>query len=159
MRQIANYITEALHLNKDSGKKYTCCPKDQDELRSIIKERLEKNKDADLNDIDVSEIDDMSNLFSDLDPHNIDISKWNVSNVKWMNAMFMGCKNFNCDISNWNVSNVEYMNFMFYGCYEFNCNLSEWDVSMVRKWNGIFGPYDGMHEFKKEYKPKFKLKK
>ena len=137
---------------------YSYHPKYREELLKILEERLKEDKNANLNDIDVSEIDDMSNLFSDLDPHNIDISEWNVSNVKWMNAMFMGCNNFNCNISNWDTSNVEYMNFTFYGCYEFNCNLSKWDVSKVKRWNGIFGPYDGTHQFKEEYKPKFNLK-
>ena len=80
MKGLTSYITEKLKINKDSSKYYY--PKDKDELRSLIEKLLEeRGKDADLNDIDVSDIMDMSELFYGLDPHKIDISEWNVSNV------------------------------------------------------------------------------
>ena len=47
--------------------------KDKEELKKIIAERLD---DADLNDLDVSGITDMSFLFS-FSKFNGDISKWN----------------------------------------------------------------------------------
>jgi len=34
----------------------------------------------------------MSELFADLDPHNIDIRYWDVSNVENMSYMFDNCK-------------------------------------------------------------------
>ena len=139
MKQITNYIEEALHLNKDSGKnKYTCQPKDKKELKSIIKKRLETNKDADLNDIDVSNVTSMTYLFDGLDPHKIDISEWNVSNVKWMTSMFNGCENFNSDLSNWDVSKVKDMAGMFFGCKKFNSDLSNWNVSNVKNMFEMF---------------------
>ena len=98
------------------NKTYSCKPKDKKELEKIIKERLKKDEDADLNDIDVSDITNMIYLFVDLDPHNIDISKWDVSNVINMHGMFEGCVNFNCDLSKWDVSKVEDMEWMFYMC-------------------------------------------
>ena len=110
-------IIEGLKIgSKTKVNKYSCKPKDKKELEKIIKERLEKDKDADLNDIDVSDVTDMESLFYDLDPHNIDISEWDVSNVKNMAFMFYFCNNFNCDLSDWNVINVEDMEFMFAGC-------------------------------------------
>ena len=143
---------------------YNYHPKTKDELRNIIEDKLAENKNADLNDIDVSRITNMSDLFTGLDPHNINIKYWNVSNVKDMSSMFFICKNFNCDLSNWDVSNVENMNSMFYGCKNFtgeglenwktikcikmdfmfsscenlNCNLSNWDVSNVETMCNMF---------------------
>ena len=145
MKIIQQYIQEKLKLNKDiKVNEYTCHPKDRFELRKILEERLKEDKNAYLNDIDVSKITDMSalrlgqSLFYHLDPHNIDISSWNVGNVTNMSFMFYGCENFNCDISEWDVRKVTNMNAMFYGCENFYCNLNNWDVSNVDNMNGIF---------------------
>ena len=125
-------IIEGLKIgSKTKVNTYSCQPKDKNELRSIINERLKKDKDANLNDIDVSEITDMSNLFVKLYPYNIDISEWDVSKVTNMSYMFNGCDNFNCDLSNWDVSNVTDMKCMFNGCHKFNQDISKWDVSNV----------------------------
>ena len=99
----------------------------KEELKEIIKDRLEKDPNADLNDIDVSGITDMSYLFCVLDPHNIDISKWDVSNVKDMRFMFNRCENFNSDLSKWDVSNVENISYMFNDCDSMK-KLPEWYV-------------------------------
>ena len=139
MKKIYNYIQEKLVINKDSKtKKYSCQPKDKKELRKIIKERLKKDKNANLNDIDVSNIIDISGLFNGLDPHNIDISKWDVSNITDMQEMFFNCKNFNSDISKWDVSKCTDMFYMFGNCYKFNCDLNNWDISNVEDKRGIF---------------------
>ena len=92
MKQINKYIIERLHINKDTGNHdhhYNYYPKDKNELKELVKKLIkERGYDADLNDIDTSEIKDMHQLFYD--------------------------SNFNGDISNWDVSNVENMNNMFY---------------------------------------------
>ena len=44
------------------------------------------------------------------------LENWNVSNVDNMSNMFYNCKKFDCDLSSWDVSNVNNMDFMFYGC-------------------------------------------
>ena len=118
MNNLSTYIAEKLHINKDiKVKEYHYHPKDKDELITLLKELLEeRGKDADLNDIDVSNITDMSELFYGLDPHKIDISEWNVSNVKNMELMFDNCINFNSDLNKWDVSNVTNMESMFDGC-------------------------------------------
>ena len=80
--------------------------RDKAELLRLIDQRIKKQgPNCDLNDIDVSKIDDMSGLFyrSEFDG---DISKWNVSRVRSMRDMFTGSR-FNGDISKWDVSNVE----------------------------------------------------
>lgn len=112
---------------------YKYFPKDRDELRVILKKRLAEDKNANLNDIDVSEITDMNDLFLGLDPHNIDISEWNVLNVENMYGMFSACVNFNSDLSNWNTSNLIDMKYMFYFCRKFEGNgLEKWNVSKVK---------------------------
>ena len=77
MKQLSTYITEGLKIGKKYHQnKYNYHPKDKDELRKIIEQLLdERGNDADLNDIDVSEITDMSLLFYKLNPYNIDISE------------------------------------------------------------------------------------
>jgi hypothetical protein len=64
---------------------YKYYPKTKQELRTLIEQLLkERGKDAFLNDIDVSNITDMSYLFKGLDPHNIDIRYWDMSKVEDM---------------------------------------------------------------------------
>ena len=113
MKQINKYIQERLHINKDIGNHhYNYHPKNKDELDELLdKLIIERGNDADLNDIDTSEITDMSELFYEC-KFNGDISKWDVSNVEDMSCMFFESK-FTGDISNWNVSNVKYMKYMF----------------------------------------------
>ena len=126
--------------------------KDLEHLRALIYERIkDQGFKANLNDIDTSNITDMSQLFSmtyrrdggydllgplgrpsdgiDFSRFNGDISQWDVSNVKKMWAMFAH-SDFNGDISQWDVFNVENMTFMFYES-KFNRDISKWNVSKV----------------------------
>ena len=120
MKTLALYIDEAFRINKDTKvDKYNYHPKTKDELKKLIKKLIdERGKDADLNDIDVSEITDMAFLFNHVQmlAHNIDISEWDVSNVTNMSGMFCDNKSFNCDLSKWDVNNVRDMGEMFKGC-------------------------------------------
>ena len=148
MKTLNNYINEALIKKDTKIKIYNYYPKDIFELREIIETRLKNDKNAELNDIDVSKIISFCDttrgqyrdkgLFEDLDPHNIDISNWNVSKVEDMRRVFFGCKNLICDISEWNVSNVEYMGYIFFDCQNFNCDLSKWDISKVKDMSRMF---------------------
>ena len=143
MKHIKNYINEKLHITTKSHT-YSCQPKLWGELRDIIVKRIEEDgKECDLNEIDVSKIENMSYMFCAsgnkiFENFNGDISRWDVSNVKYMDTMFFGCKKFNCDISKWDVSNVKNMNYMFYGCEQFNCDMSRWDVSNVERMQEMF---------------------
>ena len=153
MKNLNEYVIERLKINKGiSPIKYNYHPKDFKELRSLIEQLLdERGKDADLNNIDVSNITafyenfENKGLFEDLDPHNIKIDKWNVSNVKDMRYIFCDCKNFNCNLENWDVSNVEDMNCMFIDCKKFiGQGLDKWNVSNVKDMAFMF---DGCYNF------------
>ena len=143
MKNIDLYIIEKLKINKDI-KTYNYYPKDKDELKSLIEELIkERGEDADLNDIDVSRIDNMNYLFYEAgvneDIKNIDISSWDVSNVRKMCETFANCPKFDCDLSNWNVSNVIDMNGMFTDCKAFRGKgLDKWNVKNVKYMEDMF---------------------
>ena len=150
MKTLQNYITEKILINKNSKIAYNYHPKTKDELKDIIKQKIEsEGNKCDLNDIDTSSITDMSHLFKDSD-FNGDISKWDVSNVTNMISMFMSSK-FNNDISNWDVSNVESMISMFAGS-NFNGDISNWNVYNVKFKLVMFHNCP----IEEKYKPKFK---
>ena len=113
MKTLQHYITEKILINKNSKIAYNYHPKTKDELKDIIDKRIEsEGNECNLNDIDTSNITDMSYLFEYSD-FNGDISRWNVSNVTNMNDMFRYSE-FNGDISNWNVSNIKVKLDIFY---------------------------------------------
>ena len=151
MKTLQHYIIEKILINKNSKIAYNYHPKTKDELKDIIKQKIEsEGNECDLNDIDTSNITDMSSLFEDSE-FNGNISNWNVSNVTNMDSMFR-LSRFNGDISNWDVSNVTTMEGMFMRS-NFNSDISNWDVSHVKFKSYIF--YNCPIEEK--YKPKFKI--
>ena len=107
--------------------------RDKDELIKRIKEEYEKQDSKtthklDLTMLDVSLVEDMSELFYDDCSYleSIDVSNWDVSNVKYMKHMFYRCNSLkSIDVSKWNVGNVKDMISMFCGCkfkYKKECN-------------------------------------
>ena len=64
MNNLSQYIIEKLKINKDSNK-YHYQPKDKKELKELIEKLVkERGNDADLNDINVSKVTDMSWMFN-----------------------------------------------------------------------------------------------
>ena len=103
MKSLTNYIQEKLVIKKSKRVEYKYFPKTKKELRDIIEQRIEQEgNEVDLNDIDTSNITDMSYLFSNSN-FNDDVSSWNVSNVTNMRGMFLVAKNLT----------VIYLNGMF----------------------------------------------
>ena len=140
MQRLNSYIKEAFKLTADAKinklSEYRYHPKTRDELKELIDNLIEeRGLDADLNDIDTSEITDMSRMFF-YSAFNGDISQWDVSNVTNMNCTFEYSK-FNGDISLWDVSNVKDMYCMFFAS-QFNGDISDWDVSNVITMEAIF---------------------
>ena len=130
---IQTYIDEKLDIKPiqksrlNSIPKYTAFPKNKEELKQLIDQRIEvEGVNCNLNNIDVSGITDMSRMFYYSD-FNGSISQWDVSNVEDMRFMFAHSK-FNGDISRWNVSKVHNMEGMFLNSV-FNKDISKWDVS------------------------------
>lgn len=151
MKYFSNIITEKLKLSSNSSEKNIYRPKTKKELRSILEQRLElEGKDSDLNDIDVSKIEDMSFLFIDLDPGDIEISLWDVSNVTTMEGMFNNCRNFNADLSEWDIRNVKNFNYTFYFCKKLTSNFGKWEINTSNHENMFFGCLNV------KVKPKFK---
>ena len=115
MKSLKSYIQEKLIIKKSNNYKYS--PETKGELREIIDKRIKDDgSEIDLNDIDVSNIKDMSYLFSGEIDFNGNISSWNVSNVTNMYTMFFACSKFNQDISRWDVSSVKDYRYIFDYC-------------------------------------------
>ena len=66
IKKINKYIQERLHINKDTGNHhYNYHPTTRDELLELVNKLIEeRGNDTDLNDIDTSEITDMSFMFT-----------------------------------------------------------------------------------------------
>lgn len=75
---------------------------------------------------DLSQVTDMSEMFTYNFYINQNINNWDVSNVTNMNSMFKSCYYFNQPLDNWDVSNVTDMNEMFRNCNNFNQDISDW---------------------------------
>ncbi len=113
-------------------------PSSKSQLLQLISERLSKDKAADLNDVDISKVTDMSNLFVQFPTFSGNVSKWNVSHVTNMSGMFEGVTGFRGNISKWDVRKVTNMSNMFKGVTAFNSDISLWDVSNVTQIDSMF---------------------
>ena len=145
MKNLNTFIYERLKINKDSKLKKNellYCPANYSDLFELmcdkVKEAKYKNlKVLDLNDIDVSKIDNFINLFYklnirlDIAPFDeIKIDEWDVSRVISFEKMFNGCDGIKkIDISKWNVESCRNMNAMFNNCEDLE------SVGDLGKWN------------------------
>ena len=87
---------------------------------------------------DLTNVTDMSNMFSVCRAFNQPLNNWNVSQVTNMSSMFEGCTAFNQPLNNWDVGNVTDMSNMFFGCAAFNQPLNNWTVSQVTNMSSMF---------------------
>ena len=64
MKKLNTYISEKLKIRKSNKPSYKYFPKTRDELKELVKKLIkERGNEADLNDIDTSEITDMADVF------------------------------------------------------------------------------------------------
>lgn len=86
---------------------------------------------------DLSQVTDMSEMFYLCGDFNGNLSGWDVSNVTNMNGMFFQNVLFNQDLGSWDVSNVTNMAQMFERT-AFNQDIGNWDVSNVTTMEKMF---------------------
>ncbi|MBL6899197.1 MAG: BspA family leucine-rich repeat surface protein [Gammaproteobacteria bacterium] len=107
---------------------------------SYITNTILKNWDTgdDVTTCDVSQITDMSDVFSGKTSFNQDISSWNTSNVTTMLNLFKGASVFNQNIGSWDTSSVTNMRSTFEGASVFNQDIGSWDLSNVTNTRAMF---------------------
>ena len=91
-----------------------------------------------MNNWDVSNVINMSEMFSGAVLFNQPIGAWNVTHVTNMKNMFYAAYAFNQPIGNWNVSSVTTMEGMFLGASSFDQAIGNWNVSKVTNMEGMF---------------------
>jgi len=111
-----NKIKKLLESNYNfKGSNYKYFPKTNKELKQLVDGLIKQYGDnINLNNIDVSNIEDFSEIFIRIDYFNGDVSEWNVINGVTFNNMFSDCNKFAGDISNWDVSNSINFDSMFF---------------------------------------------
>ena len=134
-------------------------PKDWYNLDKLLERMIEvRGDEGDFNDIDTSEIKNMSFLFLNKTTFNGDISGWDVSKVKNMKSMFQNAASFNQDISKWNTSEVTDMSLMFFGAKSFNQDISKWKFPKVTDMNRMFAYATSFNQDLSEWNLKGKKK-
>jgi len=107
-------------------------------IRELIKTAQETGDWTPVEQADVSEVTDMSDLFKCVKGIvSLDLAGWDTSNITSMSGMFYRSDFDNDSIANWNVKSVRYMRRMF--AYSlFDSSLSGWDTSSLVYMNGMF---------------------
>jgi surface protein len=98
----------------------------------------------DLSSWDVSNVTNMSHMFegdtyAEQSAFNQPLNSWDVSKVTDMSSMFLGALAFNQPLNSWNISNVTSTANMFGGALVFDQDLSSWNTSKVTNMSGMFG--------------------
>ena len=123
--------------------------KDKDNLIERIREEYDMQNSKttyklDLTMLDVSLVEDMSDLFSKDCEYSvlksIDVSNWDMHNVRNMYSMFRNCYYLeSVDVSKWDTGNVKDMSSVFCGCSSLkSIDVSKWDVSNVENLEYMF---------------------
>lgn len=144
MKRFSELINEKLIINKNSkvALDISLVPKNRRELVDIIYHRIldhandETYTVLDLNDIDVSNIDDFTRIFSyssyELSKSSIttiNVEYWDTSQVTTFSNMMAECATIKeINLESWNVSNATDMKKMFFGCKKLESigDISDW---------------------------------
>ena len=113
------------------------------ELREYLKSEIKRQgKNVVIQNIDVSLIEDLSDLFVDIADRvkTLDLSGWKTSNVENMSYVFYCCARLeSINLSGWDTSSVKTMHGMFYHCESLeSLDLSGWDTSNVDNMSCMF---------------------
>ncbi len=96
---------------------------------------------------DLSNVEDLSNMFYGATLFNGAIGGWDTTNVTDISGMFSGAENFNQDISNWVTSNVINMYGMFFRATSFNQPIGEWNTGRVTDMAHMFSGATKFNEY------------
>ena len=96
---------------------------------------------ADLANLDVSNVYDMSNMFWNAAKlEEVDLTGWQTNSVHDFDSMFFGSGIENLNLSTWNVSNVTNFSYMFANTKNLNVlNISGWKLNKTIEFNGNSG--------------------
>ncbi len=87
---------------------------------------------------DLSNVEDLSEMFANTDLADPQVSQWNVSNVTNLSKMFANTQSANPQINNWDVSNVTDTSGMFANASAAKPDIRKWDVSSVNDMSTMF---------------------
>ena len=121
-------------------------PHSKEELQDYLKKEIERQgKNVVICNLDVSDIEDLSNLFLIDDKYtdhleSLDLSGWKTDHVRYMSGTFTRLYNLkSINLSGWNTGNVRDISLMFYDCRKLNeLDLSGWKTDNVRNMHGVF---------------------
>lgn len=96
--------------------------------------------------MDTSNVKDMSRMFSGTAKADPNVAAWNTSNVEKMTAMFAQSYAADPDVSRWDVSRVQDLSQMFYNAKKAKPNVSEWQPVRLQKMQAMFSGASKMVE-------------
>ena len=123
----------------------------KEQVREYIKSEIEKcEKYVVIKNLDVSLVEDLSNLFCNITAgvELLNLSGWKTSNVQNMSDIFYNCDSVkSINLSGWDISNVKDMSCMFDNCINLkSLNLSGWNTPKIEFMDNIFyncpAPYE-----------------
>ena len=152
MKGIIQYITEKIKITKDNidnihKGEYRYFPKDNEELNSILLQKIEdsKNGTLDVSDINISNLEILSGIFSFDEMKYINniigLDSWDVSGISEINYLFSGCSKLKeiQGLENWDTSNIKEMVGVFFLCSDLtSLDLTDWDMSSVTSTKNMF---------------------
>jgi len=101
-----------------------------------------------MNEWDVSQVTDMSGLFSDsqglFEDFNENLICWDTGSVTDMSFMFFEAREFNQPLSHWNVEQVKDMALMFKDAQSFDQDISNWKFDDIERMTSML---DGAKSF------------
>ena len=108
-----------------------------------------RNFNCDLSNWDVSSLRETEYMFDKCDKFKgKGLENWNMSNVWNASQMFMFCTDLCCDLSKWNLSKMQKGYMMFSACENFDCDVSNWNVGKSNKLSNIHSMFQGCVKFK-----------